>query len=64
MVDVSKILVLYLLVYSPLLAGFSMAFYVLRSHTEQFSNPLTALLKTLVMLMGELEYEANFMHGI
>ena len=58
---VSQILVGYVVVYSPALVGFSMAFYIMRSNTEQFSNPFNAIIKTIVMLIGELEYEENFL---
>ena len=58
---VSKILAQYIAVYSPALVAFAMAFYILLSNTEPFINPLNSFLKTLVMLIGELEYEGNFM---
>ena len=58
-VNVSKILVKYVLVYSPALVAFSLAFYILLSNMDPFINPLNALIKTLVMLIGELEYEGN-----
>ena len=59
--SVSKILVKYLLVYSPAILAFSIAFYILLSESDPFLNPLNAIMKTVVMLLGELEYEGNFM---
>jgi hypothetical protein len=59
--NVSKTLLFFVLVYSPALAAFAIAFYILLPDYDPFSNPLTAALKTLVMLIGELEYEGNFM---
>ena len=59
--SVSKILVQYLLVYSPAILAFSLAFYILLSESDPFLNPGNALMKTVVMLLGELEYEGNFM---
>lgn len=58
---VSKILLKYLLVYSPAILAFSLAFYILLSENDPFLNPVNALMKTMVMLLGELEYEGNFM---
>ena len=58
---VSKILLKYLLVYFPAILAFSIAFYILLSDTKPFLNPGNALMKTMVMLLGELEYENNFM---
>ena len=58
---VSKILLKYLLVYSPAILAFSIAFYILLSESDPFLNPGNALMKTMVMLLGELEYENNFM---
>lgn len=59
--NVSKTLLFFVLVYSPALAAFAIAFYILLPDYDAFANPLTAALKTLVMLIGELEYEGNFM---
>jgi hypothetical protein len=59
--SVSKTLVQYLLVYSPAILAFSLAFYILLSEKDPFLNPGNALMKTVVMLLGELDYEGNFM---
>ena len=58
---VSKILIKYLMVYIPAVLAFSLAFYILLSENNPFLNPGNAFMKTMVMLLGELEYEGNFM---
>ena len=58
---VSKMIVGYLLIYSPGILAFSFAFYILLSSSDPFMNPSNALMKTMVMLIGEIDYEDNFM---
>ena len=58
---VSKMIVVYLLIYSPGILAFSFAFYILLSSLDPFMNPLNALMKTMVMLIGEIDYKDNFM---
>ena len=58
---VSKVLVLYVIVYAPVILGFSFVFYILLSNKDTFMNPPNAIIKTFVMLIGELEYEENFL---
>ena len=59
--NVSKVLVKYLMVYSPAVIAFSLAFYILLSDSDPFLNPINALMKTSIMLLGELEFEGNFL---
>ena len=58
---VSKLIVEYFCVYVPAILAFSFAFYILLSSLNPFMNPLNAIMKTMVMLVGEIEYEKNFM---
>ena len=58
---VSKVLIKYLMVYIPAVLAFSLAFYILLSENNPFINPGNSFMKTMVMLLGELEYEGNFM---
>ena len=58
---VSKLIVEYFCVYVPAILAFSLAFYILLSSSNPFMNPLNAIMKTMVMLVGEIEYEQNFM---
>ena len=58
---VSKMIAGNLLIYSPGILAFSFAFYILLSSSDPFMNPLNALMKTMVMLIGEIDYGDNFM---
>ena len=58
---VSKLIVGYFYVYLPAIFAFSFAFYILLSSLDPFMNPVNAIMKTMVMLIGEIEYEQNFM---
>ena len=60
-VIVSKMTAGYMCVYSPAVLAFSLAFYILLSSSTPFMNPLNALKKTMVMLIGEIDYEDNFL---
>lgn len=42
------------------IVGFSLAFCVLHTNYNPFKNPLVGLLKTIIMLSGELEFEDIF----
>ncbi|XP_076637363.1 transient receptor potential channel pyrexia-like [Colletes latitarsis] len=46
--------------YMCLIIGFSLGFSVLHKNYKSFTNPLVGLLKTIVMLSGELEFEDVF----
>ncbi|XP_054010715.1 transient receptor potential channel pyrexia [Hylaeus anthracinus] len=46
--------------YICLIIGFSLGFSVLHKNYKSFTNPLVGLLKTIVMLSGELEFEDVF----
>uniref|UniRef100_A0ABD2X4T1 Ion transport domain-containing protein n=1 Tax=Trichogramma kaykai TaxID=54128 RepID=A0ABD2X4T1_9HYME len=46
--------------YLCLVIGFSLAFSVLHRGYKSFENPLVGLLKTIIMLSGELEFEDVF----
>ena len=43
-----------------LLIGFGLSFHLLLSHRDSFANPEDALLKTLMMMSGEIEYGEMF----
>ena len=49
------------MVYTPTIMAFSLSFYILKSDTDPFLNPVNAIMKTSVMLLGELEFEGNFL---
>merc|ERR1711894_633368 len=52
----------FLMVYSPALAAFGLGFYVLMPcEILVFESPWKSGLKILAMLIGELEFEGNFM---
>ncbi|XP_029048670.1 transient receptor potential channel pyrexia isoform X2 [Osmia bicornis bicornis] len=46
--------------YICLIIGFSLGFSVLHKNYKSFSNPLVGLLKTIIMMSGELEFEDVF----
>ena len=58
--NVIRTVLLFLMVYSPAMIAFSMAFHILLPHQTLFSNPLMAMLKTGVMMIGELEFSDSF----
>ena len=57
-------LLLFFLVYSPAFLAFALSFHLLLPHIEVFENPINAVIKTLVMMLGELEYENNFTQAV
>ena len=59
-VHVTRMLLVILMVYATGLAAFAFAFHVLLPNHVSFDNPITASLKVLVMMIGELEFEDNF----
>ena len=59
-VHVTRMLLLILTVYATGLAAFAFAFHVLLPNHISFDNPITASLKVMVMMIGELEFEDNF----
>ena len=46
--------------YLCLIIGFSLGFSVLHKNYKSFENPLVGLLKTIIMLSGEIEFEDVF----
>ena len=58
---VSRLIVGYFRVYLPAIFAFSSAFYILLSSSDPFMNPVNAIMKTMVMLIGEIDYQDNFM---
>ncbi|XP_034936938.1 uncharacterized protein [Chelonus insularis] len=46
--------------YMCLIIGFSLGFSVLHQNYKSFMNPLVGLLKTIIMMSGELEFEDVF----
>ena len=40
-----------------MISGFSMAFYILLPMKNAFSSPGSALMKSMVMMLGEFEYD-------
>lgn len=53
-----KVLVVLLII----VFGFAIGFHILLSHKQEFQNPGSSMLKTLVMMSGEMEYTDIF-HG-
>ncbi|GAB1869853.1 Transient receptor potential channel pyrexia [Camponotus japonicus] len=50
----------FLAAYICLIVGFSLGFNVLHDKYKSFTNPLISLLKTVIMMSGELEFEDVF----
>ncbi|XP_020288047.1 transient receptor potential channel pyrexia-like isoform X2 [Pseudomyrmex gracilis] len=50
----------FLAAYVCLIVGFSFGFSVLHKNYKSFENPLVALIKTVIMMSGELEFEDVF----
>lgn len=46
--------------YICLIIGFSLGFSILHKNYKSFNNPLVGLLKTIIMMSGELEFEDVF----
>ena len=63
-INVSKELLLFLFVYSPVLAAFASGFFVLMPpKTKGFKDVSTSILKTMVMLVGEFNYDGLFINN-
>lgn len=58
--DVLKILLVFFLVYSPVLIAFALTFHMLLPNNKNFGDPVSSLGKVLAMMLGELEFEDNF----
>ncbi|KAG5319062.1 PYX protein, partial [Acromyrmex heyeri] len=50
----------FLAAYICLIVGFSLGFSVLHKNYKSFADPLVSLLKTMIMMSGELEFEDVF----
>lgn len=50
----------FLAAYLCLIVGFSLGFHVLHKNYKSFDGPLISLLKTVIMMSGELEFEDFF----
>jgi transient receptor potential cation channel subfamily A protein 1 len=57
---ITKTLVHFILVFSPVLAAYTFAFYIIHPHAIVFDNPLTSFLKVVVMMAGEYDLEKFF----
>jgi transient receptor potential cation channel subfamily A protein 1 len=62
--DVLKTFMTVLTVILILVFGFAFGFHMLLSHQDQFETPWDAMLKTLVMMSGELDYGDFFFKDI
>ena len=58
--EVLKILLIFFLVYSPVLIAFGLTFNMLLPGNHNFEDPITSMGKILAMMVGELEFEDNF----
>lgn len=57
---VLRTMVKVILVFLPMLLAFSFAFYVLLPTQPAFNDPVTAIFKSIAMMIGELDYTDNF----
>ena len=57
---VLKTMIKVLVVFVPTLAAFSLSFFVLLPRNEAFADPVTAVLKAIAMMIGELDFVDNF----
>ena len=62
-VSIMKTLVVFFLVYSPVLIAFALTFHLLLPSNETFTDPLTSLVKVLAMMVGEFEFQQNFLYN-
>ena len=62
-VGVLQTLMIFFLVYLPVLIAFTLIFHLLLPSTDAFTNPGTSLLKVMAMMIGELEYGSYFLPG-
>ena len=62
-INVSKTLLFFILIYLPALIAFALCFYVLApDELKAFDTPFKSVLKIMAMMIGELEYEENFLN--
>ena len=59
-VHIMKKIVTILLSFAPIIFGFACAFRILIPRSDVFDNIIISILKVLVMMSGEFEFEANF----
>ena len=57
---VIRTLIHFMIVFSPVLAAYVFAFYIIHPHAKVFDNPFTSSLKVLVMMTGEYNLEEYF----
>ena len=57
---VLRTMVKVLVVFLPTLLAFSFSFYVLLPTNSAFNDPVTAIFKSIAMMIGELDYADNF----
>ena len=60
--DVLKTLAVFFLLYLPILMGFAFTFHLLLPSKAPFADPVSSLLKILAMMIGELDFESNFLY--
>lgn len=58
--EVLKILLIFLVVYSPVLIAFILAFNMFLPNNINFADPISSFGKIFAMMLGELEYKDNF----
>ena len=58
--NVLKAVLKFLLVYLPILIGFSFGFFMLLPHNKVFDKSLTSTLTILTMMLGEFNFADNF----
>ena len=59
-VNVFKEVMKFLLIYFPILIGFSFGFSMLLPHNPVFNKSLTSTLTVLTMMLGEFNFADNF----
>lgn len=59
-VNVFKAVMKFLLIYFPILIGFSFGFMMLLPHNKVFDKSLTSTLTVLTMMLGEFNFADNF----
>ena len=53
-------IIMFLTLYLTTLIGFALSFHMLLGNQRPFANPVSSLLKVLVMMIGEFDYDDNF----
>ena len=59
-VNVFKAVMKFLLIYLPILIGFSFGFMLLLPHNQVFNKSLTSTLTVFTMMLGEFNFADNF----